>query len=249
VSLIYEDGVLVSARTRGDGEFGEDITENARTISSIPLTWHSKARTEIRGEIYMPVSAFHALNKHVTKKYANTRNTVAGALRSLDPKKCAKRPLAFIAHSVAGTDTFEGCETQCEFSEYLWNHGIRTPQYHRGFYSQRTDVLSFCENFSEFPNDLDFDVDGFVIKVNNFGHRKSIGETSTAPKWAISLKLEKYEAETTLEKVIWQIGKTGACTPVAELEPVEIAGTMVSRASLFNPDIIPKPFHNSGQFV
>jgi len=236
VSLIYENGVLDSARTRGDGEFGDDITENAKTIPSIPLQLNLAGRGEIRGEILMPISAFQVFNRQ--KKYANPRNATAGALRLLDPKECAKRPLAFIAHSVAGHGSFLGCYSQGEFFQRMTEYGIQTPWFRPRRYYTRADVLDFCENIAELPGDLDFEIDGFVIKVNHFRAREYAGETSTAPKWAVALKLEKYDAETVLQNVTWPVGKTGVLTPVAELEPVSIDGTTVSRATLHNLDVI-----------
>ncbi|MCL2306409.1 MAG: NAD-dependent DNA ligase LigA [Planctomycetaceae bacterium] len=246
VSLIYENGVLVSARTRGDGIEGDDITENVKTIPGVPLTWSNPQRTEVRGEIYMPTSAFHNWNKRLPKPYTNPRAATAGSIRLLDPRECAKRPLAFIAHSIGNREAVAANVSQCSFIAGLQKAGIATAGVRVPGADNKSwtavEVLEFVERLGESfsPGDLDYETDGFVIKVNCFSDQVSLGETSTAPKWAIALKLEKYEAETVLRDVTWQVGKTGVVTPVAELEPVEIDGTTVSRASLFNIENIHK---------
>jgi len=241
-SLIYEKGILISARTRGDGVYGYDVTENAKTIPGIPQTWNSPERIEIRGEFYMPNSVFTDWNE----SYANSRAATAGAIRLLDPKECAKRPLAFIAHSIAVPKTSLGCTAQSSFLERMEQAGMTTPMIRMNVggvehvFHTSSEVLDFFERIDEWfdPNDRDYAVDGFVVKLDDFSLRRYFGETSKFPKWAIAPKFTKYEAETTLLKVIFQIGKTGVCTPVGELEPVEIDGTTVSRVSLHNMDVI-----------
>ena len=247
LALVYEKGQLVSARTRGDGEVGEDVLANARTITDIPLdlTLNETGRVEIRGEVYMKTSAFQKFNQSSHRKYANPRNATAGAIRLLDPQKCAKRPLSFIAHSVAGTDSFPA-GTQQAFFYRMEAAGIPTSRIQKeekaDTWLTGAEVLEFCrtryEEMYETTKRLDFETDGLVIKLDEFSDRDFVGTTSSAPRWAIALKVEKYEATTVLEDVSWQVGKSGQLTPVAHLSPVQIAGTMVARSTLHNLDEI-----------
>ena len=245
LALVYENGELVSARTRGDGVYGDDVLVNARTISGVPLTLNIPGcrlpqRVEIRGEAYMKNSAFR--NWNATGKYANPRNATAGALRLLDPRECAKRPLSFMAHTAADLAAFAGnATTQSTFLYLMEKAGFATPRLMERWCTS-AEVLEFCrtayDEGSNVTDEVDFETDGLVIKLDDFSLREILGSTSSAPKWAIAYKVEKYEAMTVLNDVTWQMGKTGICAPVAELEPVVIAGTTVSRASLFNLDII-----------
>jgi DNA ligase (NAD+) len=244
VTLIYKDGVLDHALTRGDGEYGDDITENVTTIPSVPLRLSKpyKGILEVRGEIYITQTGLRRLNQTLKTPYKNTRNATAGAIRLLDSRECAKRPLMFFAHTLA-RDEQEMFACQSGFLE----KDSGNPACNRlGLplapdsvcLESVDDVIVYCESLYSDGSDvlacLDFDTDGLVVKVNHFEDRNAIGATSAHPKWEIALKVEKYEAVTTLKDVTWQVGKTGVLTPVAELEPVEIAGTIVSRSTLHN---------------
>lgn len=251
VELVYEHGRLASALTRGDGNYGDDILENARTVPDIPVTLSGRfaklPRFEVRGELYMKNSEFHAWNQSNKKKSANPRNATAGAIRLLDPKECSRRPLRFIAHSVACPETVpKDILNQQMFNSCLQRQGFATaallmPEY-RDQGLTVSETIEFCRAVyaegSELLTRPDYEIDGLVIKLYYFIERKCIGSTSSSPRWAFALKMEKYEGETTLKNVFWQVGKTGACTPVAEYDPVQIAGTTVTYSTLSNIDII-----------
>jgi DNA ligase (NAD+) len=249
LALVYDDGILVSARTRGKGDEGEEVLHLARTIQGIPYRIKfpdgAPKRVEIRGEVYMPLSAFHAWNARMNGKYANPRNATAGALRLLDAKECAKRPLRFMAHTLAGQECYPGhVTTQQEFLADLEALGWETPGLKSGRKTTRLmtseEVVTFCESAyqegNEVNRDIDFDTDGLVVKLNEFAWRDTIGSTAKCPKWEIAYKVEQFDAETVLEGVQWQVGKIGMVTPVALLKPVAIAGTTVSRSTLHNLD-------------
>jgi len=254
LSLIYENGQLVQALTRGDGVEGDDVTHNAKTIQGIPHklnpdtanTWSPPERFEIRGEVYMPKSAFQKWNASSGGRYANPRNATAGAIRLLNPAECAKRPLRFIAHSAVTPDDGIDCHTQ--FLGICHLLGFATASYpvvigNQTYYNTKKLKTFFqsqygTEDENKRIGDLDFEVDGIVVKVNDFEKRKAIGGTSIGPKWQVAYKIEKYEGQTTLQEVDWQVGKTGVLTPVGRLSPVEIDGTTVSNATIHNLDII-----------
>lgn len=243
VAIIYENGLLTRALTRGNGKVGDDITHNVRTIVDVPLrlnTDHPPAVFEVRGEVYMPNQELVRLNQvqqaNEEPLYKNTRNVAAGTIRLLDPRICAARNLRVFCH---GTGYCEGLpsENHEQFLELVQSYGLVPTPMVKVFRSF-DDVLKHCELMIERLSDLDFEVDGIVIKVNDFRQRQQLGIRSKSPRWIAAYKWEKYEAETVLNDISVQVGKTGAITPVAELEPVELAGTTVSRASLHNAEEI-----------
>ncbi|MCP5533858.1 MAG: NAD-dependent DNA ligase LigA [Akkermansiaceae bacterium] len=244
VSLVYRNGELAYAATRGDGTTGDDITHNVRTIRSIPLSLHSKseipALLEIRGEIFMPNEAFAAMNAERDEAglptFANPRNATAGTLKQLDPKITAQRPLAFLAH---GLGAYDGPELSSEhdFHELLETLGI--PRNHPVIDASGLDeVLAAVAEIDKLRHDLDYGTDGAVIKVLDRAEREKLGFTSRAPRWAAAYKFLPEQKETKLENITIQVGRTGVLTPVAELTPVLISGSTVSRATLHNQDEI-----------
>ncbi|MDR1269350.1 MAG: NAD-dependent DNA ligase LigA, partial [Planctomycetaceae bacterium] len=246
-SLIYEEGLLVQGLTRGNGILGDDITHNVRTLRDIPLKLTTKKppkQIEIRGEIYMRNSDLVLLNQSQQAAglttYANTRNVTAGSVRLLDPKICAERRLRFFAHSIGFCDGLNTAN-HFDFLEELKSYGIPVTPHVRRFGSF-SEAVDYCESLyaaeENFLSELDFEIDGLVLKLDRFDLREKLGSTSKSPRWIIAYKVEKYEAVTRLLEIRVQVGKTGTITPVAELEPVELAGTTVSRASLHNAEEI-----------
>ncbi|MHC4404139.1 MAG: NAD-dependent DNA ligase LigA [Planctomycetota bacterium] len=254
VSLLYEDGLLVRALTRGNGQVGDDITHNVRTIGDVPLRLsgeHVPAVLEVRGEVYMANSDLVTLNEAQEKKgapaYANTRNVTAGSIRLLDPKICAERRLRLFGH---GVGLVEGLRagSHMEFLDELRGYGLPvTP--HVECFETFAAAVEHCQGLIERLHELDFEIDGLVLKVNRFDQRARLGATSKSPRWLIAYKFEKYEGTTRLKTIRVQIGKTGAITPVAELEPLELADTTVSRASLHNADEIERKDVREGDVV
>ncbi len=243
LALIYENGHLTQAVTRGDGRVGDDVTHNARTIGGVPLRLNSDnppAVLEIRGEAYIANSDFAHIRAEQEREgeqpFANPRNATAGALKTLDPKVCAKRRLRFFAHGIGYTEGISHAK-HTEYLEHLRSLGVPTSPGTAAFPDIDT-LLEHAQSMMESLHELDFEVDGLVIKVNSFAQRDTLGFTSKAPRWVIAYKWERYEGTTRVESIGIQVGKTGALTPVAHLEPVEIAGTTVSRSSLHNRDEI-----------
>ena len=254
VSLIYEDGLLTHGVTRGNGRVGDDITHNVRTIKSIPLRLLGKSvppLLEVRGEIYMTNSDLVLLNEAQQQAgeppFANTRNVTAGSVRQLDPRICERRHLRFFCHSVGDTTGLKA-KTHKEFLEELRGYGL-SPTPHLECFPSFAAAVEHCEELIERLHELDFEIDGLVLKVNRFDQRERLGSTSKSPRWVIAYKFEKYEATTRLNDIRVQVGKTGAITPVADLEPVELAGTTVSRASLHNADEIERKDVRPGDVV
>lgn len=253
-SIVYENGILMQAVTRGDGETGDDITHNIRTIRSLPLKLEGEGlpkRVEVRGEVYMLNSDLVKLNEQRAKEglelFKNTRNVTAGTVRLLDPQICATRNLNFFCH---GMGICEGAtwKTHVEFLEQIAAWGIpTTPNY--AAKKSYSEVLEHCDSVIERLHEFDFEVDGIVIKVANFQQREKLGSTAKSPRWIIAYKFEKYEASTKLLKINVQVGKTGTITPVAELQPVQLAGTTVSRASLHNAEEIVRKDIREGDWV
>ena len=241
IALIWEHGTLVRAATRGNGAVGDDVTSNARVIAGIPLrlmTDTPPASLEVRGEVVIlneEFSAFQAEQKNAGEEpFKNPRNAAAGALKLLDPKLARERKLRFLAH---GVGFVEGASwtTYCQFLTSIREMGIPTTPnvaQARGF----ENLMTLCNHMIANVPELPFEVDGLVIKLNSLADREQLGATSKSPRWVRAYKWERYEAETRVRAITIQVGKTGAMTPVAELEPVEIAGTTVSRASLHNRD-------------
>ena len=246
VSILYENGELVRAATRGDGQVGENITANVRTISNVPLTLrgeHYPERVEVRGEVFMPREGFAKLNEHQKetggKVFANPRNAAAGSLRQLDSKITAKRPLMFYAYSlgVVQPESFELPTTHSERLKQLGNWGlplcpdIDTAEGGKG-------CLAYYNHILEKRDSLPYDIDGVVFKVNRIDLQNVLGFVARAPRWAIAQKFPAQEEVTKLLDVEFQVGRTGAITPVARLEPVFVGGGTVSNATLHNQDEI-----------
>ncbi len=254
VALFYEDGQLVKAATRGNGRVGEDITHNVRTIRDVPLRLLGDdvpELLEVRGEIYMANPDLVTLNARRTAQgeppFANTRNVTAGTIRVLDPSVCAERRLRLFCHGVGlcrGLDA----DNHVAFLESLARFGLPTTP-HATCLPTFDAAFEYCNHLIDRLHDLDFEVDGIVFKINRFDQREQLGATSKSPRWLVAYKFEKYEAVTRLRQINVQVGKTGAITPVAELEPVELAGTTVSRASLHNADEIERKDIRVGDLV
>ncbi len=254
VSLLYENGLLMRGLTRGNGRVGDDITHNIRTMPGIPLRLDGDRpppALEVRGEIYMANSDLVLLNEAQKQAgeppYANTRNVTAGSIRLLDPRICAARRLRLFCHGVGYVEGLRA-ETHMEFLDELRQYGLpATPMVER--FDSFEAAVEHCESLIERLHELDFEIDGLVLKVNRFDQRERLGSTSKSPRWLIAYKFEKYEATTRLNGIRVQVGKTGAITPVADLEPVELAGTTVSRASLHNADEIQRKDVREGDVV
>ena len=253
VALHYEDGRLVRGVTRGNGVVGDDVTHNIRTIQEVPLvlTGRYPKVLEVRGEVYIRNSDLVVINQQQQKEgkevYANTRNLAAGSLRQLDPRICAQRRLRFVAH---GNGYCEGltARTHREFLEQIRSFGLPTLPWTKCLPDIEA-ALAWCDEVIERLHELDFEVDGLVLKVNRFDQRERLGTRAKSPRWAIAYKFEKYEATTRVNNIHVQVGKTGTITPVAELEPVQLAGTTVSRASLHNADEIERKDVRIGDVV
>ena len=245
VSILYENGSLVQAATRGDGTTGEDITANIRTIRNIPLKLNLEnppARLEVRGEVFMPQKGFNLLNERALEKgektFANPRNAAAGSLRQLDPKVTRQRPLELNAYSIGIYESDDELpSTHYERLQWLKSIGIPVNGEIR-LATGREELLKFyAEIQSKRPN-LGYDIDGTVLKVNDIALQEQLGFISRSPRWAIAYKFPAQEEMTVLNDVEFQVGRTGAITPVAKLEPVFVAGVTVSNATLHNGDEI-----------
>jgi DNA ligase (NAD+) len=239
-SLIYEDGVLVRGVTRGDGKVGDDVTHAIRTIADVPLRLMDEPPRvlEVRGEVYMTNSDLVKLNEKQKQKgeppFANTRNCTAGTIRQLDPKIAASRNLRMFVHGLGYCEGIRS-DNHADFLQEVKRYGlVPTPDYE--VFHDFDSAVNHCERVMEQVHEHDFEIDGIVLKVNRFDQREKLGARSKSPRWIVAYKWEKYEATTTLKEVKLQVGKTGAITPVAILDPVEIAQTTVSRASLHNFD-------------
>jgi DNA ligase (NAD+) len=236
VTLTYEDGILVQGATRGDGKSGEDITANLKTIKSIPLRIEEKRKFEVRGEVYMDRDAFEAFNRsrqdNEETLFANPRNAAAGSLRLLDSTITASRPLNIFIYNVGERDWFK---SHFESLEVLKSLGFRTnPE--TILCKQFDDVFEIIDKWETRKNEISYDVDGLVIKVNSFAFQDRLGATNKHPRWAVSYKYEPEHATTIVKDIICQVGRTGSITPVAILEPVFLSGSTVSRATLHNED-------------
>ena len=241
VSLTYEQGLLVLGATRGNGVVGDAITHNVRTIHGVPLRLTLDAppeRIEVRGEVYMTNSDLVELNQRQATAglapFANTRNVAAGSIRLLDPRECAGRPLRFFCHGV-GDATGLGAASQTELLAWSQDAGLPIAPRTRMF-DTLDALIDHGTVLIEELHELDFEVDGFVVKVDRFDQQRRLGTTAKTPRWAIAWKFEKFEATTRLVAIRVQVGRGGTVTPVADLEPVELAGTTVRRASLHNAD-------------
>ena len=244
VALTYENGKLVRGATRGDGVQGEDVTANLKTIRSIPLEISAEPfkKIEVRGEVYMPRKEFQRLNilrEEVGESpFVNPRNAAAGALRVLDPAVTDSRKLSVFIYSVGFLDN-NICETHSELQKNLAS--LRFPvNEHNRWCSNFEKTLALIEEWRTKKNDLDYEVDGLVIQLNSLAYRKRLGNTSKFPRWAVAYKYEAEQAETEVLEIVCQVGRTGSITPVANLEPVFVSGSTVSRATLHNEDEIRK---------
>lgn len=242
VELVYENGVLVQGSTRGDGSIGEDITAQLRTVSSIPLRLRKVnfPRLEVRGEVFMDRGGLETLNRQRIELgeplFANPRNAAAGSLRQLDPKITARRPLSFFVYGIAeSADT--PCTTQQELLQFMASLGLPVNPLIT-FCPAMADVSNRFLELSSLRHDLPYEIDGMVVKVNDFSLQTRLGAKARAPRWAIACKFPAIQATTRIVKVDFQVGRTGAITPVAILEPVDVGGVMVSRATLHNADEI-----------
>ncbi len=254
VSLTYERGGLALAATRGNGTVGDDITHNARTIRDLPLRLdlpEPPSRVEIRGEVYMANSDLVRLNERQVRDglppYANTRNVTAGSVRLLDPRQCAARPLRFFCHGIADPAAL-GIGSQTALFEWARAAGLPVAP-GGGRFDSIEALIERGQELIEELHGLDFEVDGFVVKVDDFAQQAEAGATSKSPRWAIAWKFEKFEATTTLAGIRVQVGRGGTVTPVADLEPVELAGTIVRRASLHNADEVARKDIRVGDVV
>ena len=243
-SLIYENGKLVRAATRGDGVVGENVTANVRTIRSIPLTLkvpEGEAVPElldVRGEVYMPRQAFMRLNEQRAERgeseFANPRNAAAGSLRQLDPQVTASRSLSFFAYYLVG----EGAQPkQSESLALLARYGFKVSENYK-VVENIDEAIKYIGDFNELRQGLSYDTDGAVIKVNDVYQQRILGATGKDPRWATAYKYPPEQAETTLEDIDWRVGRTGVLTPTAVLTPVKLSGSVISRATLHNEDFI-----------
>lgn len=240
VSLQYEDGLFILGSTRGDGTVGENITANLKTIRSIPLRLKEELTFEVRGEAYMPRKSFERLNKEKEKKdemlFANPRNAAAGSLRQLDPRIAASRHLDIFLYGIGNYGSL-GVDTHSSALEYLSRLGLKVNKEWRKCQTI-DDVIEYVESWTEKRPDLDYDIDGIVIKVDSLEQQARLGSTAKSPRWAIAYKFPAEEVVTRLIKIELSVGRTGVITPTAILEPVQVAGTTVQRASLHNEDLI-----------
>lgn len=240
VTLHYRDGQFVKGATRGDGVVGEDISENLKTIQTIPLHIPYKDPLEVRGEVYMSKATLDKLNKQRVEKgeelFANPRNAAAGSLRQLDSRIAAKRELAMFCYAVPSAEEL-GCQTHDESLQKIEELGFNVNP-NREVCDSIDGVLAYIEKWSTNRFDLPYEIDGIVIKVNQLNEQQKLGSTVKSPRWAIAYKFPAEEVETILKDIIFTVGRTGMVTPNAVLEPVRVAGTRVSRATLHNEDYV-----------
>jgi DNA ligase (NAD+) len=254
VSLLYEQGQLKVGATRGNGQIGDDITHNIRTIREVPQSLHGKhvpPELEVRGEVYMTNADLVRLNEEQAKRgqppYANTRNVTAGTIRLLDPRITAQRRVRFFCHSTGYVEGLKA-KTHMEFLEEMRSYRLpATP--HVKCFETFDGAVNYCEELIGELHELDFEVDGLVLKVNRFDQRQKLGATSKSPRWMIAYKFEKFEGPTRLNEIRVSVGKSGAITPFAELEPIELAGSVIRRASLHNADEIERKECRAGDIV
>ena len=252
ISLTYENGLLVQALTRGDGTQGDNVTANIKTIKSVPLQLRGDypEKFEIRGEIVLPFEGFNAMNAERMsageEPYKNPRNTASGSLKLQDSAEVAKRPLECLLYSIVGENTH--IQTQFENLEKARSWGFKVPTI-----AKLTDsiegVLEFVSYWDTHRHELPYETDGVVVKVNSLFQQAELGYTAKAPRWAMAYKFKAEQVSTQLEHISYQVGRTGAITPVANLHPVELAGTIVKRASLHNADQIEKLDVRPGDWV
>ena len=243
INLTYENGKLVRAVTRGDGYQGDEVTANIKTIKTVPLVLRGNfpQRFDIQGEIVLPIAGFNAMNKarlaSGEEPYRNPRNTASGSIKLQDSSEVAKRPLECLLYSIKTNDI--SIDTQYEVLDKARSWGFKVPD--MAYLANSIDqVIDFVNEWDQKRHSLPYETDGVVIKVNSLTQQEELGFTSKAPRWAIAYKFQAEQASTVLESISYQVGRTGAITPVANLKPIELAGTIVKRASLHNADQIEK---------
>ena len=252
IALIYENGVLIRGATRGDGIKGDDVTANLKTIHSIPLRLQGSElqNAEVRGEVFFPISAFKKFNKEQGKKreqiFANPRNAAAGSLRQLDPRIVATRPLDTFLYYISYSDK--------DFKTQEKSLGVlRTAGFHVNPLIKKVknidEVITYCKDLEAKRDTLDYEIDGAVLKINSFTLQKELGSTIKHPRWAIAFKFTAKQATTRLKDIVIQVGRTGTLTPVAILEPVQVGGVTVSRATLHNFDELKRKDIRIGDIV
>jgi len=255
VSLIYRDGFLVTGATRGDGVSGDDITPNLKTIRSVPLKIINKnilIDFEVRGEVYFPINEFEKMNNEREKNeealFANPRNAAAGSIKMQDTREVAKRGLRIFCYQLFSEDN--------NFNNILHSENIsilkkmRFPTNPNFKICKNIDeILEFCDEWEKKREELPYGIDGVVIKINKLKQQSRLGTTTKSPRWAIAYKFKAMQAETLLESITWQVGRTGTVTPVANLQPILLAGSTVSRATLHNPDEIKRKDVREGDRV
>lgn len=256
VSLLYENGLFVRGATRGDGLQGDDITVNLRTIRSLPLRILEQdaipASFEVRGEVYLPRKTFEEINRKREAEgealFANPRNAAAGSLKLLDPQEVARRRLQLFVYYFFSEDTSNNPDTHFESLKRLQEYGFPVNP-HYSLCKNTNEVFRYLDEWDQKRQNLPYEIDGVVIKVNSIAQQNILGSTAKSPRWAIAYKFKAEQATTRLHKVTWQVGRTGIVTPVAELEPVFLAGTTVSRATLHNVDEIARKDIREGDVV
>ena len=238
-SLLYKNGILVRAATRGDGLIGENITHNVKTIKSVPLKLNKDIDIEVRGEIYMSKKSFEKCNEERKQKgenlFANPRNAAAGSVRQLDSSIAARRNLDFMAYFLPNPDKY-GIKTQDESLAFLKELGFKTNYKLNGIASNVSDIISYIDNLSIERESLPFEIDGVVLKVNSLADEAKLGFTERVPRWGIAYKFPAQEVLTTLKEIKFTVGRTGKITPNAIFDPVHVAGSIVSKATLHNED-------------
>jgi len=248
VELIYEGGHFITGSTRGDGFVGEDVTQNLKTVKSIPLSlipWKEKrlpSRLEVRGEVYLPIKAFQELNQRRERSgespFANPRNAAAGSLRQLDSSITAKRPLDIFCYGV-GQVSGQSFETHWELLESLHHWGLKVNR-NRKRCRKIEEVLEFHRELDDLREKLPYEIDGVVIKVNSLRLQESLGTIARSPRWALAFKFKPKEVTTVIQDIVVNVGRTGALTPTAVMDPVRVGGVVVSRATLHNQDEVEK---------
>ncbi|MGD0625325.1 MAG: NAD-dependent DNA ligase LigA, partial [Thermodesulfobacteriota bacterium] len=248
VELIYEGGHFITGSTRGDGFVGEDVTQNLKTVKSIPLSlipWKEKrlpSRLEVRGEVYLPIKAFQDLNQQRERSgespFANPRNAAAGSLRQLDSSITAKRPLDIFCYGV-GQVSGQSFETHWELLESLHHLGLKVNR-NRKRCRKIEEVLEFHRELDDLRENLPYEIDGVVIKVNSLRLQETLGTIARSPRWALAFKFKPQEVTTVIRDIVVNVGRTGALTPTAVMDPVRVGGVVVSRATLHNQDEVEK---------
>ncbi|MCB0448074.1 MAG: NAD-dependent DNA ligase LigA, partial [Gelidibacter sp.] len=243
MNLTYENGKLIRAVTRGDGVQGDEVTVNVKTINTVPLQLKGDYpdRFDIRGEIVLPIEGFLKMNEeriaNDEEPYRNPRNTASGSLKLQDSSEVAKRPLECLLYSIKGNNL--NISTQFEGLEKARAWGFKVPKEAK-LVNSIDEVLDYVSYWEEHRHSLPYEIDGVVVKVNNLYQQEELGYTAKAPRWAMAYKFKAEQVSTRLNEITYQVGRTGAITPVANLEPVQLAGTIVKRASLHNADQIEK---------